>query len=147
MTRHRRGVLLFSAAVSLTLLAAACWSGGQTVEVTLQEFSIGLSDSSASAGEVTFEATNEGPNDTHELMVLRTDLSLTELPTDRTRVVDEQGEGIEVVDEIEDVVVGDTQTLTVDLDAGTYVLICNIYDEEEQESHYQEGMRASFTVE
>jgi hypothetical protein len=35
----------------------------------------------------------------------------------------------------------------VDLDAGNYVLICNIWDEDEQESHYQEGMRAAFTVE
>lgn len=147
MTRHRRGVVLFSAAVSLALVAAACDSGGETIEVTLQEFAVGLSDSSASAGEITFEATNDGPNDVHEFVILRTDLGATELPTDETGSVDEEGEGIEVVDEIEDIAVGDTPTLTVDLDAGNYVLICNIYDEDEQESHYQEGMRTSFTVE
>jgi uncharacterized cupredoxin-like copper-binding protein len=43
--------------------------------------------------------------------------------------------------------VGSSEDLTVDLDAGNYVLICNIWDEDEQESHYQEGMRAAFTVE
>ena len=32
-------------------------------------------------------------------------------------------------------------------DAGSYVLICNVYSVEEQESHYQEGMRTAFTVE
>jgi hypothetical protein len=26
------------------------------------------------------------------------------------------------------------------------VLICNIYDEAEQEAHYSEGMRTAFTV-
>ena len=48
-----------------------------------------------------------------------------------------------------DIEVGDTASLTVDLEAGSYVAVCNIVEEEdgETESHYQEGMRASFTVE
>jgi hypothetical protein len=50
------------------------------------------------------------------------------------------------VDEVEDIPVGDTPTLTVDLTAGSYVLICNIFDESENEAHYQEGMRTGFTV-
>ena len=50
------------------------------------------------------------------------------------------------MDEVEDIAVGDTPTLTVDLTAGSYVLICNICDEAEQESHHQEGMRTTFTV-
>jgi hypothetical protein len=37
--------------------------------------------------------------------------------------------------------------LTVDLDAGNYALICNIWTEEEQEAHYSMGMRTAFTVE
>ncbi len=53
---------------------------------------------------------------------------------------------MQVVDEIEDIPVGETESLTVDLNAGNYVLICNIYDEEEQETHYSEGMRTAFTV-
>lgn len=43
---------------------------------------------------------------------------------------------------------GETQSATFDLVAGTYVLFCNIYEEEEeQEAHYAEGMRVAFTVE
>lgn len=42
---------------------------------------------------------------------------------------------------------GETQSATFDLVAGTYVLLCNIYEEEEQEAHYAEGMRVAFTVE
>ena len=37
--------------------------------------------------------------------------------------------------------------MTLDLEAGNYVLICNIYDADEDEAHYQEGMRTAFTVE
>ena len=48
--------------------------------------------------------------------------------------------------ELEEVAVGSTDELELDLTAGTYALICNIYDETEQEAHYQEGMRAEFTV-
>lgn len=140
-----------SASVLLTtvaLIAASCGGDeGGTVEVTLQEWAVGSQPATIGAGEVTFEVTNSGPEDTHEFVVIRTDLGPTELPTDETGAVAEGGEGMEVVDEIEDIAVGDTQMLTVDLDAGNYVLICNIYDADEQESHYQEGMRTSFTVE
>jgi uncharacterized cupredoxin-like copper-binding protein len=125
----------------------ACGGGGETVDVTLQEFAVGVDPASVSAGEVTFSVTNNGPDDVHEFVVIRTDLGPTELPTDENGAVDEAGGGMEVVDEIEDMEVGASEDLTVDLDAGNYVLICNIWDEDEQESHYQEGMRAAFTVE
>jgi uncharacterized cupredoxin-like copper-binding protein len=121
--------------------------GGGTVAVTLQEWSVNLDADSAPAGEVTFQVTNDGPADIHEFVVIRTDLDPGDLPVDENGVVDESGEGIdEVVDEIEDIAVGDTQELTVTLDAGNYVLLCNIWSEEEQESHYQMGMRTAFTA-
>ena len=44
------------------------------------------------------------------------------------------------VDEIEDIAVGATPTLTVDLAAGHYVLLCNI------ETHYAQGMHADLDV-
>jgi uncharacterized cupredoxin-like copper-binding protein len=96
---------------------------------------------------VTFNIENKGPDDTHEFVVIRTDLDPTALPTEENGSVSETGEGMEVVDEVEEIPVGDTPTLTIDdLTAGSYVLICNIYDEAEKESHYQEGMRTAFTV-
>ena len=48
--------------------------------------------------------------------------------------------------EIEDLLVDATETLELDLAAGSYVLLCNIWSEDEQEAHYQEGMRIAFTV-
>ena len=159
--RHRRTASLLSMLAALTLIAAACDSdedgtasggaggGGTTVEVTLQEFAVLPAEDSAPAGDVTFSVANEGPEDTHEFVVFRTDLAPDALPTAPDGSVDEEGEGVELIDEIEDITVGDSPTLTVPLEAGSYVLICNIVEDEEDETivHYQQGMRAGFTVE
>jgi uncharacterized cupredoxin-like copper-binding protein len=126
--------------------AAASGGAGTGVAVTLSEWAVANQPASVPAGSTTFTVTNDGPDDTHEFVVIKTDLSLTDLPTDETGAVSESGEGMEVVDEIEDITVGSTEELTVDLEAGAYVLICNIYDEAEQEAHYQEGMRSALTV-
>ena len=148
-------------ATTLALVLAACASdagssdgggatsgadGATSVDITLQEFSVLPSVDSAPAGEVTFNVTNDGPEDVHEFVVIATDLDAGDLPTDEHGAVDEDGEGIEVVDEIEDIPVGETQQVTVDLAAGTYVLVCNIYDEDEDEAHYQTGMHTNFEV-
>lgn len=142
-------VLILITAGLLIFAFAACGGGGATVGVTLQEFSVITDESSASAGEVTFEVENTGPDDVHEFVVIKTDLAPDALPTGEDGSVDEAGEGIEVIDEIEDIPVGDTPSLTVDLDAGNYVLICNIVEEHEGEieAHYTLGMRTAFTVE
>jgi uncharacterized cupredoxin-like copper-binding protein len=143
-----RTLRLLAAALVLAGLAVSCGGGEKTtVSVTVQEFSVIPAQDSAPAGSVTFDVENTGPNDTHEFVVIKTDLAPDALPTDENGAVLEEGEGMEVIDEIEDIAVGDTPSLTVDLDAASYVLICNIWDEEEQEAHYAMGMRAAFTVE
>jgi uncharacterized cupredoxin-like copper-binding protein len=142
----RRNLRLAAIAVALATLGACSGDGATTVNVTLQEFSVATDPTSGDAGEVTFEATNDGPDDVHEFVVFRTDLSPTDLPTDENGAVVETGEGIELIGEIEDIPVGETKTVTLELAAGNYVFICNIWDEEEQEAHYQEGMRTSFTI-
>lgn len=125
---------------------SAAAAAGTTVQVTLKEWAIAADVATAPAGAVTFTAKNEGPDDIHEFVVIKTDLSLIDLPTDATGAVDEAGGGMTVSGEIEDIAVGDSGDLTLTLEPGAYVLICNIYDDTEKEAHYQEGMRASFTV-
>ena len=146
MTARLHHAIAVPAGLVLAFAAASCGGGGGTVDVTLQEFSVATDPTSAEAGEMTFEATNDGPDDTHEFVVFQTDLSLTDLPTDENGAVDEAGEGLELIGEIEDIEVGETDNVTLNLDAGNYVLVCNIWDEDEQEAHYQEGMRTGFTV-
>lgn len=121
-----------------------------TVSITLKEFAVVTEPASAAAGAITFSVTNEGPDDVHEFVVIATDLQPTELPTEDDGSVSETGEGMEVIDEIEDIPVGEAPKLAVDLDAGNYVLICNILEDLPDgtfESHYAEGMRTGFTVE
>jgi uncharacterized cupredoxin-like copper-binding protein len=123
-------------------------SEGTVVEVLLVEFSVVPDKDKVPAGEVTFRATNEGPDDPHEMVLIRTDLAPGDLPTADDGSVPE--DEVDLVDEIEEIAVGDTDELTVELSAGSYVLICNIVEEEPDgtiESHYQEGMRSGFTVE
>jgi uncharacterized cupredoxin-like copper-binding protein len=153
-----RGWRLLAVLAASSLAIAGCTSGGAspsptvggggatTIVVMLQEWAIVLAADSAPAGDITFDVTNEGPADVHEFVVIKTDLDAADLPTDADGVVDEAGEGMEVIDEIEDVPVGETQSVTVTLDAGSYVLVCNIWDEGEGEAHYEMGMRTPFTV-
>jgi uncharacterized cupredoxin-like copper-binding protein len=151
-----------AAAIAVGSILAACGGGGaspaasenaspagaaSSVNVTLQEWAVVPEATSTSAGTVTFTVNNKGPEDVHEFVILKTDLDAGSLPVDATGTVTEEGaEGITVVDEIEDLAVGATQELTVTLEPGKYVLLCNIYSEEEQEAHYKMGMRTSFTV-
>jgi uncharacterized cupredoxin-like copper-binding protein len=128
------------------LLLVGCSNGGTTVDVTLQEWAVLPDPGSVTAGEVTFTITNDGPEDVHEFVVIQTDLAPGDLPTDETGAVSEDGEGMTVIGEVEDVEVGASEELTVSLDPGDYVLICNIYSEDEGEAHYGMGMYVAFTV-
>ena len=111
-----------------------------TVGVTEHDFAITLASSSGSAGSTTFSINNEGPS-VHEFVVFATDLPADQLPLDKEgTAVDEEGAGITPVDEVEDIAACSTESLTVDLQPGNYVAICNIT------SHYGLGMRAAFTV-
>lgn len=144
-----------SAMVALAMTACASpgasQTGGEsgsptTVDVTLLEWAVVPALESVPAGPVTFTVTNEGPEDVHEFVVIATDLAPADLPTDENGAVTEEGEGMEVIDEIEDLPVGETRELTVDLEAGNYVLLCNIYSADEDEAHYAMGMRTAFEV-
>jgi uncharacterized cupredoxin-like copper-binding protein len=119
------------------------------VAVTLQEWSVIPAVASVDAGAVIFKANNVGPEDPHELVIVRTDLGHRELPTREDGGFDEDAEGVEVVAEIEEFDPGLTESLTLTLPAGKYVLLCNLVEEEDgvREAHYTYGMSADFLVE
>lgn len=142
---------LVAVALALILPLAACSSEptASTVEVTLAEWSVSVDTATVPAGEVTFTATNNGPDDAHEVVIVKTDLAPADLPADETGKVDEEGEGITFIGEIEEIPVGESDSATFDLAAGNYVLFCNIVDtaHDPVEAHYVLGMRLAFTVE
>ncbi len=103
--------------MTLALAASACSSdegtsgdggdaGGTSVAITLQEFAVAANPASVPAGDVTFEAVNNGPADQHELVVVKTDLAPDALPTNPDGSVNEGGEGVTAIDEIPEFDVG-----------------------------------------
>lgn len=157
---RRPSALVALATACAMLLAAGCGDddddggeagdgGGETVDVVLSEFIVEPEQDSANAGEVTFALDNQG-GETHEFLVVEA-ASADDLPLDDDGAFDEAAFGEEnVIDEVEDLEAGSQAELTVDLEPGDYLLLCNVVEEEEggeMESHFAEGMYAEFTVE
>ena len=121
--------------------ASASSSGaGAAITATEADFKIDLSASSAKPGPVTFRITNTGTQ-VHEFVLVRTDLADDKLPlaSPGTEVDEDAGE-LTAVDEVEDIAAGASADLDVTLEAGHYVLFCNV------PGHYPLGMHADFTV-
>lgn len=117
---------------------------GTTIEARLSEYAILPNPASAPAGSVTFNAENVGGTE-HELVVIKTDLAADALPVAEDGSVDESGAGIEVIGEIEEFEAQTTESATFELEAGAYVLICNVV-QDDGTSHYAEGMTVAFPV-
>jgi uncharacterized cupredoxin-like copper-binding protein len=126
------------ALAALVAIGVGCTStGGESdVEVSLRDDAVTLSPTSADAGSVTFAATNDGTL-THEIEVFSGDVDPATLPVENNVA---STEGLELIDEIEDITPGASADLTIDLDAGTYVVMCNL------PGHFEQGMYASLDV-
>ena len=131
--------LALVATVGCSSSSSSSSGGGSTsggVSATEKDFSITLSSSTGTAGSTTFNISNEGPS-THEFVIIKTNDAPDALPVTNGSV-DESG--LTIVDENEAVAPGTTPALTTNLDAGSYVIICNV------PGHYQAGMHTAFTV-
>ena len=89
---------------------------------------------SAPAGAVTFTMKNVGTKE-HEMVVLKTDTA-----ADKLTVSDHKVSEADSVGEISETEAGKTASKTLDLEAGSYVLVCNIA------KHYEKDMFSAFTV-
>jgi uncharacterized cupredoxin-like copper-binding protein len=110
---------------------------GAAVAATVKSYSITLDKSTVAAGSVQFNITNQA-NISHEFIIFKTDLAADNLPVSGG-TVDASSSQLTKVDEEEPFPKGE-KTLTVNLQPGHYVLICNL------PGHYQNGMHASLTV-
>lgn len=138
---HRRLLhlpLILVMASAWTLAACSPVAAGATeVAVTESVFNITLTPDHVPAGKITFVVTNPSLM-RHEFLVIKTDKAPDQLPTLPNGRVDE--EAVNILNTIEDVPPHGSGNLTLDLAAGSYVLICNL------PAHYGQGMRAGLTV-
>jgi hypothetical protein len=127
-----------------------------TVIVRLVDFVVEANPESVSAGEITFDVRNEGlaigddgepiaslSGGVHDFHVLKTDLPPGELPqltAQSGQPVDTEAPGIELIDSLLPMDGGARESLTTDLEAGSYALICN------RDTHYERGMWTAFSV-
>jgi uncharacterized cupredoxin-like copper-binding protein len=113
---------------------------GTPVNVLLEDFEVRGDAAVVPAGTVSFRIRNQGPT-SHELIVVRTDRPPGKLPLQPDGLtVDEEGPGIDFLEEVEGLDIDDRQTMVLNLAPGHYVLYCNL------EGHYLGGMYAALTV-
>jgi uncharacterized cupredoxin-like copper-binding protein len=113
---------------------------GTLQNVLLEDFEVRQEATVVPAGKVSFLIRNQGPT-THEVIVVRTDLAPDKLPLQSDGLtVDEEGDGIKFLEEVEGLDIDDRETLILDLAPGRYVLYCNL------EGHYLGGMYEALIV-
>jgi uncharacterized cupredoxin-like copper-binding protein len=133
---------LTGGSIALVLALVSCGASGSgdgpggDVAVTLKDFSLTVEPGTFASGDITFGIQNEGPS-AHEFVIFRSDEEPGELPVENGLIPEDQ---VDLVDEAEDIAPGTNTTLSVDLAAGSYVLVCNLSE------HYEAGMYAGFTV-
>ncbi len=121
---------------STAAVTEALGGSESTVEFKLTEFAID-GPATADAGAITFEVENAGTQP-HELLIVRSDAA-----PDSFSVVDAviPESELDIIGEIDDFDGGEERSATFNLEAGRYLLICNIA------AHYELGMVSEFIVE
>ena len=129
--------------VSVVLLLAACGGAqpagapaGSQLIVEMTDYKVTVNVPSVKAGSTKIGVRNLA-SQVHSFEVIKTDLAHDKLPIDGASAkAKEDGK----VGGIETIAPGRSASLTLDLQPGKYVLICNVA------GHYQLGMHVSFTV-
>jgi hypothetical protein len=109
----------------------------QNIGVELNEYNVIPVPEAGTTGSFAFNLTNTGGT-IHNFRVIATDLAPDALPTTGT-TVDE--DALDVVASSDgDLNAGENQSVAIELEAGNYVLICNVA------THYGFGMYTAFSV-
>ena len=106
---------------------------------SVSEWKVNVSSRSADEGDVIFSIANYG-SIPHEFLVVKTDFEPGKIPLTSEDRFSENGEGVDVVDEIAEWPVNTAGVLKVNLKPGNYQLLCNIA------GHYKAGMYTAFRV-
>lgn len=108
--------------------------------VTVKQWSVTLNKASFAPGKYRFAIKNEG-SIPHELIAVRTDLPIADLPMTATGDVNEDDPALPNVTDGDDIAVGATQMRVINLSTpGTYIFMCNL------PGHFKSGMHEVITV-
>jgi uncharacterized cupredoxin-like copper-binding protein len=109
------------------------------IPVALNEWHVAVS-STLKPGKVNIEAANFGTIQ-HELLVFKSDLAPSAYPVDANGDIIEDGAGVTLLSDGDNIDPNGTQTRAVDLtQTGTYLFVCNI------PGHFKAGMYTVVTV-
>jgi uncharacterized cupredoxin-like copper-binding protein len=108
------------------------------VTVSLTEWKVTVAGT-IKAGKTDLTITNAGVT-AHELLVFKSDLKPSAYPTDAAGDIKEEGAGVKLLSDGDNIDPAGTQARTVDLAPGTYLFVCNI------PGHFKQGMYTVVTV-
>lgn len=117
-------------------------AGHETLEMTLDDYSIELADDEVAAGELVFVAENVGEHP-HEVVVVK-GVAPDELPIEDGKLDEAALPDGALLGEIEQFAPGQTCAGEFELEAGDYTLFCNVV--EGDRSHAADGMATALTV-
>lgn len=117
-------------------VAVAVPSGAQTS--SLYEWKV-IAATAIRSGKSNFTISNFG-NVPHELLVFKSPLDPSAYPTDAAGNIKEEGGGVLLVSDGENIDPGGSQVRTIDLKPGKYVFVCNI------PGHFKAGMFTVVTI-
>jgi len=120
-----------AAAASPTPVAAA-------PTISLYEWKV-IAPATLKAGKTTFTISNFGAVP-HELLIFKSPLAPNKYPTDTNGDIKEEGAGVDLLSDGDNIDPSGSQVRAVDLTPGTYLFVCNI------PGHFKNGMFSVVTV-
>jgi uncharacterized cupredoxin-like copper-binding protein len=118
--------------------SVAAAASAATEAVSLSEWKVAAA-STFKAGTATFTISNAGTVP-HEFLIFKSNLKASAYPTDASGDIEEDGAGVTLLSDGENIAVGGNQSRTVALTPGKYLFVCNI------PGHFKQGMFTAVTV-
>jgi len=106
--------------------------------ITLTEWSVAVAGT-IKAGKTQITSTNTGGIQ-HEMLIFKSDLAASAYPLDGKGNIKEEGKGVTLVSDGENIDPGGSQVREIDLTPGKYLFLCNI------PGHFKAGMFTIVTV-
>ena len=132
-------VSLWDKGANMQMVTGEEYAPGVTIDASKATMGVKAMPAQAKAGVVTFKVTNNSKDTIHEMIVMQLDKAGDALPyIAAENRVDEDKAGDK--GEVSELDPGASGSLTVALQPGKYLLICNV------PGHYASGMWSEFTV-